>query len=98
MSKIDGLISSQNTLNRVLVYGILYVIKSARWKSAVLMVQKAISIVQQIGKVLVEHIADKIGIISNGAIVREMTLQELKKDNSFNLEEYFISIVKEGER
>lgn len=46
----------------------------------------------------VEHIADKIGIISNGAIVREMTLQELKKDNSFNLEEYFISIVKEGER
>lgn len=62
------------------------------------MVQKAISIVQQIGKVLVEHIADKIGIISNGAIVREMTLQELKKDNSFNLEEYFISIVKEGER
>lgn len=98
LSKIDGLISSQNTLNRVLVYGILYVIKSARWKSAVLMVQKAISIVQQIGKVLVEHIADKIGIISNGAIVREMTLQELKKDNSFNLEEYFISIVKEGER
>lgn len=53
MSKIDGLISSQNTLNRVLVYGILYAIKSARWKSAVLMVQKAISIVQQIGKVLV---------------------------------------------
>lgn len=52
LSKIDGLISSQNTLNRVLVYGILYVIKSARWKSAVLMVQKAISIVQQIGKVL----------------------------------------------
>lgn len=46
----------------------------------------------------VEHIADKIGIISNGAIVREMTLQELKKDNSFNLQEYFISIVKEGER
>lgn len=46
----------------------------------------------------VEHIADKIGIISNGAIVREMILQELKKDNSFNLEEYFISIVKEGER
>lgn len=46
----------------------------------------------------VEHIADKIGIISNGAIVREMTLQELKKDSSFNLEEYFISIVKEGER
>jgi hypothetical protein len=34
------------------VYGILYAIKSARWKSAVLMVQKAISIVQQIGKVL----------------------------------------------
>lgn len=52
LSKIDGLISSQNTLNRVLVCGILYVIKSARWKSAVLMVQKAISIVQQIGKVL----------------------------------------------
>lgn len=52
LSKIDGLISSQNTLNRVLVYGILYAIKSARWKSAVLMVQKAISIVQQIGKVL----------------------------------------------
>lgn len=52
LSKIDGLLSSQNTLNRVLVYGILYVIKSARWKSAVLMVQKAISIVQQIGKVL----------------------------------------------
>lgn len=52
LSKIDGLISSQDTLNRVLVYGILYVIKSARWKSAVLMVQKAISIVQQIGKVL----------------------------------------------
>lgn len=46
----------------------------------------------------VEHIADKIGIISNGVIVREMTLQELKKDSSFNLEEYFISIVKEGER
>ena len=56
LSKIDGLISSQNTLNRVLVYGILYVIKSARWKSAVLMVQKAISKVQQIGKVLLNCI------------------------------------------
>ncbi|MBO1001214.1 ABC transporter ATP-binding protein [Pseudogracilibacillus auburnensis] len=44
----------------------------------------------------VEHIAEKIGVISNGTVVREMTLHELKKGSSFNLEEYFISIVKEG--
>lgn len=41
----------------------------------------------------VEHIADKIGIISNGTVMQEMMLHELKKDSSFNLEEYFISIV-----
>lgn len=44
----------------------------------------------------VEHIADSIGVISNGTVVKEMSLCELKKDSSFNLEEYFFSIVKEG--
>ena len=45
----------------------------------------------------VEHIAEKVGILSNGTIVREFALDELKKDSSFNLEEFFISIVKGGE-
>lgn len=44
----------------------------------------------------VENIAEKIGVISNGTIVREVMLNELKKDNSFNLEDYFVSTVEEG--
>ncbi|MGL4697495.1 ABC transporter ATP-binding protein [Enterococcus larvae] len=44
----------------------------------------------------VENIAEKIGVISNGTIVREVMLNELKKDSSFNLEDYFVSTVEEG--
>lgn len=45
----------------------------------------------------VEHIAGKIGIISNGTVVQQITMSELKKDSSIDLEEYFISLVKGGE-
>ena len=44
----------------------------------------------------VEQIAETIGIISNGRIVNQISLHDLKKDPSFNLEEYFISVTDRG--
>lgn len=44
----------------------------------------------------IEHIADKIGVISNGTVVKEIMLDELRKDDSIDLEEYFLSVVKGG--
>lgn len=44
----------------------------------------------------VEQIAETIGIISNGRIVNQISLHDLKKDPSFNLEEYFISVTGRG--
>lgn len=45
----------------------------------------------------IEHIADKIGIIANGSVIQEVLLEELKKDTSIDLEEYFLRVVKGGE-
>lgn len=46
----------------------------------------------------VEHVADSIGIISGGNIVSEIQLEEMKQDESFILEDYFISTVKGAEK
>ena len=41
----------------------------------------------------IEHIADTIGIIKDGTIVREISMAELKSESPFGLEDYFMDIM-----
>lgn len=41
----------------------------------------------------IEHIADTIGIIKDGTIVREVSMAELKSESPFGLEDYFMDIM-----
>ena len=41
----------------------------------------------------IEHIADTIGIIKDGTIVREVSMAELKSESPSGLEEYFMDIM-----
>lgn len=44
----------------------------------------------------IEHIADKIGVISHGRIVQEVTLSSIKEENPNGLEDYFFKIMNGG--
>lgn len=45
----------------------------------------------------VEHIADKIGVISNGTIIQEVMLKDMKNSYPNGLEDYFMKVVNGGE-
>jgi ABC-2 type transport system ATP-binding protein len=47
-----------------------------------------------------EQMCNRIGIIHNGQLIREMTTEEIKKykEQGISLEDYFISMTKEGRR
>ncbi len=44
----------------------------------------------------IEHIADKIGVISNGTVVQEVMLNDIKNNYPNGLEDYFIKMVNGG--
>jgi ABC-2 type transport system ATP-binding protein len=41
----------------------------------------------------IEHIADRIGIIANGAMVREVSMSDLRAEHPEGLEDYVIEIM-----
>ncbi len=45
----------------------------------------------------IEHIADTIGVIVNGTVVREVSLAEVKAESPSGLEDYFMDIMAGGE-
>ena len=45
----------------------------------------------------IEHIADKIGVISNGTIIQEVMLKDVKNNYPNGLEDYFMKVVNGGE-
>ena len=45
----------------------------------------------------VEHIADTIGVIANGTIVKEVSMTKIKAEYPSGLEDYFIDIMNGGE-
>jgi ABC-2 type transport system ATP-binding protein len=44
----------------------------------------------------IEHVADTIGIIANGTMVRETSMRELRKECSGSLEDYLIDVMSGG--
>lgn len=44
----------------------------------------------------VEHIADVVGVLANGAIVQEVSIQEVKKAYPDGLEDYFLAMMSGG--
>lgn len=44
----------------------------------------------------IEHIADLVGVIINGTVIREVSLREIKGKNNMNLEDYFFNIMSGG--
>lgn len=44
----------------------------------------------------IEHIADMVGVIVNGTIVQEISLEEIKAQSDIRLEEYFFNIMSGG--
>lgn len=41
----------------------------------------------------VEHIADTIGVIANGTVLREVSMEEIKVEYPSGLEDYFLGIM-----
>lgn len=46
----------------------------------------------------IEHVADKIGVLVNGHIAAEESMHNLRANNSENLEDYFLQILKGGQK
>lgn len=44
----------------------------------------------------VEHTADMVGVIVNGTVVQEVSLEEIKEQNGIRLEDYFFNIMSGG--
>lgn len=45
-----------------------------------------------------EHIADKVGVIADGTVVREVSMNEIKKQYPSGLEDYFMDILTAGRK
>lgn len=44
----------------------------------------------------IEHIADLVGVIVNGTVIKEVTLKEIKEQSNMSLEDYFFNIMSGG--
>lgn len=44
----------------------------------------------------IEHIADMVGVIVNGTVVQEISLEKINRQNGIRLEEYFFNIMSGG--
>jgi len=45
----------------------------------------------------IEHTADRVGVIVNGTVVREVYLEEIKGQSGIRLEDYFFNIMSGGD-
>ncbi|MGT2929936.1 ABC transporter ATP-binding protein [Streptococcus dentasini] len=45
----------------------------------------------------IEHVADTIGVLAGGRIVREVPMEQIRKENPNGLEDYFLSIMTGGD-